>query len=260
MFRYQKATMNDQLENYINYTQTLRLTDTYWEEYIFQSQIYSIYIYDEFAGCFSIHKDETLLTSFFINDKFLHFSFSVFEDIIKLFDIKCAYVVSNDEQLLSLVCDVAFNLENQNRVEMQAYFFDDITSPKRPAEFDETFIRPMVQADIVDLNDSEFEHYKDLSNENDTKYIMRDLNNAVMAVGHIQRMVLAPQWGACGMVVSPQFRKQGVGRSMIIALKKKCIKEGLIPIAGCWYYNTNSRLTLQSCGFASKTRLLKFFF
>jgi hypothetical protein len=49
----------------------------------------------------------------------------------------------------------------------------------------------------------------------------------------------------------------GIGRSIIIHLRNICIEKGLTPMAGCWYYNHNSKNTLESTGFITKTRLLR---
>jgi hypothetical protein len=35
------------------------------------------------------------------------------------------------------------------------------------------------------------------------------------------------------------------------------IELGLTPVAGCWYYNRESRLTLESAGYITKSKLLR---
>lgn len=59
------------------------------------------------------------------------------------------------------------------------------------------------------------------------------------------------------MFTSVVYRKKGIGKAIITKLKRLCYENGEIPICGCWYYNNNSKKTLESCGFVTKTRLLK---
>ncbi len=60
-----------------------------------------------------------------------------------------------------------------------------------------------------------------------------------------------------GMFTNPKYRQQGVGRSIILHLKEICNEKGIIPLPGCWYYNHESKKTLESAGYISRTRLLR---
>jgi hypothetical protein len=51
-------------------------------------------------------------------------------------------------------------------------------------------------------------------------------------------------------------RCKGVGRSIQMHLADITRENGYIPISGCWYYNHNSKKTIESAGRYSKTRLL----
>ncbi len=254
MFKYIKTTVQDKLNDYINYTKTLRLIDTYWEDYILESQTYSIEIDEQYAGCFSIHSQENMLTSFFIKDEYVIFSQAVFLDILEKYQVKFAYVVTSDELFLSVAMD------NHKKVELQAYFFDDSFVPKNPCKYPIYLLKQANKSDYNELKALDFFDNLDLEDETDIKYVMRDCNGNLMGAGHIQTMLLAPKWGACGMITAENYRQKGVGKSIIMHLKQICMERELIPIAGCWYYNHNSKRTLESCGFSSRTRLLKIHF
>lgn len=62
------------------------------------------------------------------------------------------------------------------------------------------------------------------------------------------------------MIVNENYRYQGFGRSIILALKDIVYEKGMIPIAGCEYFNHNSKKTLESSGMCSTTRLFKISF
>jgi len=63
-----------------------------------------------------------------------------------------------------------------------------------------------------------------------------------------------------GMFTRENRRGEGIGRSIIIHLKAIAHELRKTPVPGCWYHNTNSRKTLESAGYISKSKLLKFKF
>jgi GNAT superfamily N-acetyltransferase len=69
-----------------------------------------------------------------------------------------------------------------------------------------------------------------------------------------------PGAASIGMSVHPDFRRKGVGRSIIMHLADICREKGVTPHCGCWYYNHNSKATSESAGFVAQTRLLNVFF
>ena len=252
MYLFQKTTFKDLKEELLSYTKSLRLVDTYWEQYIVDSDLYKIIYKHDCIGFFSIYKNEMMLTSFHINSTMLYQS--VFEEIVDEFQLKSAYVVTNDELMLSLCMD------KQTRVELQAYFFDDGEQVVADASFPLELLKLAQQKDLNELIDIDFFDAPTIENSEDLIYVMRNDKDELMGAGHIQRMQLERKWGAVGMYVSSDFRQMGVGRSIILHLMDIAKQKGLIPIAGCWYYNHNSKKTLESCGFSSKTRLLKIYF
>jgi len=58
------------------------------------------------------------------------------------------------------------------------------------------------------------------------------------------------------MFTNELYRRRGIGRTIIFNLRKWCYENNQTPICGCWYYNENSKMTLESVGFVTKTRLL----
>lgn len=51
-----------------------------------------------------------------------------------------------------------------------------------------------------------------------------------------------------GMYAAPKHRKKGAAKTVILNLKEWAYKNNLKPVAGCWYYNTLSRKSLESAG------------
>lgn len=87
-------------------------------------------------------------------------------------------------------------------------------------------------------------------------YILRE-NGEFLGLGIIVDNVIMKNCKGTGMFTNEKYRQRGVGRSIILHLKDICHESGIIPLPGCWYYNHNSKRTLESAGYISKTRLLK---
>lgn len=58
-----------------------------------------------------------------------------------------------------------------------------------------------------------------------------------------------------GNYVLPEHRRKGVSRSILINLGKIALEQGFIPVAGCWYGNTESIATLTSAGYIPENRI-----
>lgn len=272
LMTYKKSNVKELLPRYIEYAKKLRLVDTFWEDYIVDADIYEIMHNDKSIGFFSVYEPEKLLTSFHIDCEgemeYIKASQTIFSAILDKFGVSSAFVVTNDEPLLSLCLDFQRTFDTTQvtesyppAVEMQAYFFDyNADADIREPEFDKAMLRIADSSDLDELKQLDFFDNLDLNDPTDVKYVLRDDNGELLGAGHIQTMVFAPWWGACGMVVAEKHRQRGVGRSIIMHLKDIVLTKGLIPIAGCWYHNYKSRHTLESSGFTSKTRFLRIHF
>jgi hypothetical protein len=75
--------------------------------------------------------------------------------------------------------------------------------------------------------------------------------------GLLMKNILLENFADIGMYTIPIYRNKGYGKLTIQSLINECLRNDLIVIAGCWYYNHNSKKTLESSGMSTKTRLLK---
>ena len=60
-----------------------------------------------------------------------------------------------------------------------------------------------------------------------------------------------------GMIVFPEFRKQGVGTFIVNRMISLCQNQGLIPVATCSAENRESEATLKKCGFYPLVKIFK---
>ena len=83
------------------------------------------------------------------------------------------------------------------------------------------------------------------------------LGNNLVAIGVIEYSHLLKKHASIGMFTHEAFRQKGIGSSTTRHMRGVCHAEGIRPIAGCWYYDHESKQTLKAAGMVTKTRLLR---
>lgn len=257
---YQRLPFACVLSEYRDYAAGIRLADTYWESLVREAAVYRMEENRETLGYASVctredWEENGYLTSFFVREPARHRAAALFAELLRRLRPAGAYVVTGDELLLSLCADV------QKSMRTRALFFDYAPHAGiRPAEFPAALLRRAQESDLPDLEASGFYESPVRDTPENRLYVLRDAGGHYLGTGHIARMQLERRVGAVGMCTAPEHRNRGVGRSIILALTAIAREEGLLPIAGCLGTNTASRATLESCGFVSRTRYLKFEF
>jgi len=225
------------------------VTDDFLEHHLIATSLYRIAADGISIGYFTIYEGDKI-SSFYMDKSKLFLAQTAFRQILIDFKIKIAFAATCDELLLSLC------LDNQKSLEMQAYFFEHGGSVVRPPEWDRAFLhlaKPDDVADILDKDDV-------VENIRLGKYYVMRKNGIFIGQGFFNHNRLNPDRVSIGMSVHPDHRRRGVGRSIIMHLTDICCELGLTPNCGCWYYNYNSKKTLESAGYITKTRLLNVHF
>lgn len=225
--------------------------DSFLEEHILKSSFYMIHYCEEVVGYFAIFKDN-LLTQFYLKKHLYPKSKDILNEIIPKHAIQSIYVSTSDEFLVSSVIDQDY------KINKQAYFFQDsrISIPKEKLYTEGSF-RKAVERDvemIIEISHDFFDVLEERIREGQI-FVLRN-DKILMGVGIIEKSILQEGFASIGMFTNEGFRKLGIGRTIIHHLKQWCYANNLKPICGCWYYNDHSKLTLESAGMVSKTRLL----
>ena len=85
------------------------------------------------------------------------------------------------------------------------------------------------------------------------------MDDAIVSFGTIEKSKVYEDIVSIGVFTSKGFRQKEMGRNTPLFLKRECYQNKLRPIAGYWYYNHNSKKTLESAGMFTQTRSLKIF-
>ena len=224
--------------------------DSYLEDHILESTHFHIVVSDEDAGYVSIHKG-SLITQFFLKPAYRQHAQDIYRQIKKLDEVQAAYVPTCDEFFL------AHALDDYRHLAKQAYFFASGPSaleeePSRLA------LRRAEVRDIPAIQDGSGEFFRDIG-----KYVRKQelfltlRDDTCVGFGIMAKSELLENVASIGMYVTERFRRQGIGTAILRLLKTECGRQGLQPVAGCWYYNHLSKKTLEAAGMFTQTRLLK---
>ena len=251
-YTYKKCTTTEIQPLIEGYVKTLSSPfDSYLEGHIVESDFYSIHIDIAAIGYFSFNKD-SFITQFYLERTYIKHSQQIFKDIIAQYQIKNALVFTGDELFLSLV------LDQETILKKQAYFFQDSRATIDEATlYQGGSFRPAIKDDIPLILQVSGDFFDSLEAQVERGEIFVFLDGDILiGAGIVEHSKVLKGHTSIGMFTNENYRQKGIGRTIITRLKQWCYEKGLIPICGCWYYNYNSKKTLESAGMVTKTRLL----
>jgi len=224
--------------------------DSFLEDHIVSSKFYTIKKDLCTIGYFAIHEDK-MLTQFYLQHSYINLSQRIFDEVLQKFNLVNAFVPTCDELLLSLVMD------KEVVVKKQAYFFQDgkVTVDSSKLYNSGTF-RVALKKDIPEILRVTTDFFDKLEERVDRDEIFVFMEDDILlGTGIIEKGRVLKGYTSVGMFTNEEYRQKGIGRTIITNLKNWCYENNQIPICGCWYYNTKSKMTLESSGFVTKTRL-----
>lgn len=251
MFAYnevKKEKIEDLFETYVYSLNGVY--DDYLVEHILSSQFYVMTFNKKKIGFFAVYNHE-MLTQFFILDEWLHLAQGTFNSVLKALHIKTAYVATCDELLLSLSMDF------HKKINLQAYFFQETDREVQAPAFPKSMLRLANLSDVEIIKQLSGDFFDELYQMVSDRKIYMLEDEEIYGFGIVENNLIHKAHKGIGMFTVEKHRQKGVGRSIILHLKDLVHTLGYDALPGCWYHNYNSKRTLESCGFVSKTRLLK---
>ena len=224
--------------------------DDFLEDIIIESQFYSIEIASQKCGFFGINNSH--LTILYIDDIYFSEGVRIFEKVKRTYELKDAFIPTTDINAISII------LENYKEIKIQALHFSDTARSVRPAEFGKEYFRLAKMADLDEIQgfaEDFLDNYEDVIEKKELYVLEKE--KEMLGIGIVVRNKIMENCISIGVLTKKSKRKLGVGRSIILHLKSIAYEMGLTPVAGCWYYNAESRLTLESAGYITKSKLLR---
>lgn len=225
--------------------------ESFIEDHIVQSNLYRIVLDADPAGFTAVHGG-SLITQFYLEPTFRRSAQSIYSRVKKLEKVQAAFVPTCDEFFLSHALDAYRLLANQ------AYIFS-LALPIAASEISEAIrLRPAEPADIETIRAGSGDFFGDIDAciRRQELYLTLHEGNCV-GFGIMARSELCGAVASIGMYIREERRQQGMGTATLRLLQAECRREGRRPLAGCWYYNHLSKMTLESAGMVTQTRLLR---
>ena len=225
--------------------------DSFLEEHILKSTFYVILDDLEKVGYYAIHNNQ-LLTQFFIRRSYQKHAQELFNQVINNHSVKSIFVPTCDELFISLALDKEFTFTKQ------AYFFQDSQVNISENDSLKTDIFGLAMLDqllqIQQMCGDFLDRYEERIEKDELFTYYR--GPLLLGIGVLEKSKMLDGFASIGMYTNETYRKQGIGRNIILKLKTWCYDHELKPICGCWYYNESSKKTLESAGMVTRTRLL----
>jgi len=234
----------------INLAEQNSHVDSYLESHILNSIFYVVEVDGTEAGYFAV-RDGQNLTHFYIKKIYRRYGQEIFEMALRTDHVLSAYVATGDELFVALA------LDRSKDVQLQAHFFETALEIQVRDVLKDFHLRQATMEDQEYIKEKSVDFFDDIPRQLENKELyIGILNNTVVSFGIIEKSKLYENVASTGMFVLDEYRISGMGRSTIMKLMDICKTEGITPIAGCWYYNHNSKKTLESAGYYSQSRLL----
>lgn len=227
--------------------------DSFLEEHILSSQHFIIELEDKEIGYTSIFQGE-LITQFYLINEYRSCAQEVYNRVKRLLNVRGAFVPTCDEFFL------AHSMDSLSSIERQAYFFKDSGKMLKGKRYNVN-LRLAEERDIDEikrLSGDFFDKFQERIGREEIYIASND--GGVVGYGIMERGIILKEYVSIGMFTVEEYRERGIGTAILIQLKNQVYKIGKKPLAGCWFYNHNSKKTLEKAGMISNTRLLKIFY
>lgn len=205
---------------------------------------------------YAVVDDGGTLLELFYEDALVPDPVSLFRALADAVGVKSGLCQSFDRRMMMLAAAV------QARLEPVGILFRTIRDPRHQARSD-VRMRPAIQADvpvIAAINDGFFTDEEEIRGYLDIGglAVLEGSADRIIGCGLAEPVMQGGTDIDIGMLVGPDFRRQGYGSFIVSHMKSHVLSRGLRPICGCSIDNIGSQRAIQNAGFVADHRLLLF--
>ena len=223
--------------------------DSYVEDVLLNEEIFCIRHDEKLVGYFVI--EEQALQLFHVLREFRRYASELMERAVTTYSLQKIHVMSQDSQLCALLIEWDYTVERWG-----CWFTDSGAEVDRAATCADAVLRAAGRDDLDTIEEAtdgclneEGGGFCTMEQRVDagTIFILED-DGVLLGCGIVEYGRICKDYMSIGMFVCPQHRQKGVAKTILLQLKDYVYAQGKKPIAGCWYYNTLSRKSLESAG------------
>ncbi|MCK8061408.1 MULTISPECIES: GNAT family N-acetyltransferase [unclassified Fusibacter] len=260
MIRFKRCDWEEIEEDVIQYYEDHAIVvDSYWEDHVIASNHYKLVAQDKTVGFFAVHKT-SMLTLFHVDGIAAQEAQELFKRARKYEQVVNAMVPTGDEMLLSLCID------DYQKIEKNAYFSVYTDKDMKEGSRKQLELIPVTTEDQFSVLDLAVDFWgeNDAQRALDTQnhfniYLVQD-NDELIGFGVIEYGRIVRSAASIGMYVLEEKREQGYAKNILKSLQELVESKGYEARSGCWYYNHNSKKSMEAAGAYAKSRLLRFYF
>lgn len=231
--------------------------ELYLELMVTKARPFLIKINGERAGYFLLDEAKCLL-EYYLTARFVERGEEVIGAILKQFSVKKALCLTFNHFLLN--CCLAY----QKRLKTIGISFReriDIHASSMPFELTVRAASMKDEQHIIKINEEVFDHDHEVAEYIDKgQLLIFEHNGEVAGFGIFARVIEGRDDFDIGMLVAKQYRRRGLGETIIRYLADYCGQRGWRPVCGCAVDNIGSRRSIEKAGFIAGYRLLEFIF
>lgn len=235
------------------------IVDSYWEDHVLESKHYQLLLKEKPVGFFAVHK-QGMITLFHMDDSSAHLAQNTFKEARRMEQVTCAMVPTGDELLMSLC------LDDYQKIEKNAYFSvytDRSIEREKRRKLDLIPVTREDQLSVLDLSGDFFgekDGQRALDTTNHFNIFLVEEESELVGFGVVEESRIVDKTASIGMYVLEEKRQMGYAKNILKSLQELVEEKGFKVRSGCWYYNHNSKKSIEAAGGVAKSRLLRFYF
>ena len=247
-------TQWERMTNHVKeyYDEIGRVNDAFHNGMLFGGTCYAVGIDGISAGFVSVSDGwdgGKMLTGFHLTVNYRSAAGDVLMTLIRDYDVRAALTATNDKEFCSVIMRVP-----SGTFRTQAYNYT-YGEPDKPADFPAECLTE-IRADELERLDSETDsQWSDCLHDPALHFYKLEKDGEILGYGAYCTMPFNEGYADIGNFTLPQYRRKGVGRSILIHLAQVVRSKGLEPVAGCWAGNMESIPTIRSAGFIPENKL-----
>lgn len=223
--------------------------DSWLEDRLLESNIYKLTYKKNNIGYAGLI--ENTLYFFYVKKEYFRHAPAILEKIVKEKAISRVFIMTQDSLLYTLISEWDFEKEKE-----ACWFTDCGRIEKIDLKSGHAVFRTAIGSDAQRIRQISGDFFDEVSGgfacleeriASETIFVLED-KEELLGCGIIEKGRVCTNCTSIGMYVNPGHRKKGAAKTILLNLKEWAYTNNLRPVAGCWYYNTLSRKSLESAG------------
>jgi GNAT superfamily N-acetyltransferase len=211
--------------------------DSWLEDKVSACELYQLILEETLVGYAGSIKET--IHFFYVKKEHYRYAAQILEQVIETLGVKRVFVMTQDPLVSALVAEWDYDKEK-----VGCWFIDSGKVDRRETLVDHAVFRPATAEDDQKIHEICGNFFDDSIG---TIFVLEDQGD-FLGAGIVEPSRFLPGLASIGMFANPEFRRKGVAKRILLSLKDWVYENGMIPSAGCWYYNTLSRWSLESAG------------